>query len=289
MWEVERLLTETARDYELPQVLLMENVPQVIGGGAIADFVQWREFLEGLGYKNYTQLMNAKGYAIPQNRSRCFMISILGDYDYIFPPELPLQYRLKDLLERRVDEKYYLSDRTIEMFIEHTAKQQAKGKESETENFIDSCSFNYADFVFIGIREAKMLTKRLRGQIEWHFKNYNADIALYNEKVRDILESGLTPNYGGVGGGGNSISSPTEVKAIKLYELDAERSWATVVRNTFIAFQFEPEHKVMVELYIKGRKLKELLCDGLWETTFYRWRDHWLEYAYKWAKKFGLL
>ena len=44
-----------------------------------------------------------------------------------------------------------------------------------------------------------MLTKRLRGQIEWHFKNYNADIALYNEKVRDILESGLTPNYGGVG------------------------------------------------------------------------------------------
>lgn len=70
---------------------------------------------------------------------------------------------------------------------------------------------------------------------------------------------------------------------------NAERSWATVVRNTFIAFQFEPEHKVMVELYIKGRKLKELLCDGLWETTFYRWRDHWLEYAYKWAKKFGLL
>ena len=80
-----------------------------------------------MGYKNYTQLMNAKCYAIPQNRNRCFMVSILGDYDYIFPPELPLQYRLKDLLERRVDEEYYLSDRTIEMFIEHTAKQQAKG------------------------------------------------------------------------------------------------------------------------------------------------------------------
>lgn len=130
LWEVERLLSETARGgggYELPQILLMENVPQVIGGGAIADFVQWREFLEGLGYKNYTQLMNAKCYAIPQNRNRCFMVSILGDCDYIFPPELPLQYRLKDFLERGVDEKYYLSDRTVEMFIEHTAKQQAKG------------------------------------------------------------------------------------------------------------------------------------------------------------------
>lgn len=127
LWEVERLLKETANGYELPQILLMENVPQVIGVGAIADFVQWREFLEGLGYKNYTQLMNAKGYAIPQNRNRCFMVSILGDYDYIFPPELPLQYRLKDLLERRVDEKYYLSDRAVEMFIESTAKHQAKG------------------------------------------------------------------------------------------------------------------------------------------------------------------
>lgn len=116
LWEVERLLKETARGggYELPQVLLMENVPQVIGGGAIADFVQWREFLEGLGYKNYTQLMNAKGYAIPQNRNRCFMVSILGDYDYIFPPELPLQYRLKDFLERRVNEKYYISDEATE-------------------------------------------------------------------------------------------------------------------------------------------------------------------------------
>lgn len=129
LWEVERLLNEIARGggYDLPQILLMENVPQVIGGGAIADFVQWREFLEGLDYKNYTQLMNAKGYGIPQNRNRCFMVSILGDYDYIFPPDLPLQYRLKDFLERHVDEKYYLSDRAVEMFIESTAKNKAKG------------------------------------------------------------------------------------------------------------------------------------------------------------------
>lgn len=134
-----------------------------------------------------------------------------------------------------------------------------------------------------------MLTTRLRSQIERHFYNYPADIALYNERVREIAESGLTVNYDRIGSGGNTPGSPTERKAIMLEALEQERSWATVVRNTFIAFQFEPEHKVMVELYIKGRKLKELLCDELWETTFYRWRDHWLEYAYKWAKKFGLL
>lgn len=110
LWEVERLLGECC---ELPQVLLMENVPQVIGGGAIADFVQWREFLERLGYKNYHRLMNAKDFGIPQNRNRCFMVSILGDYYYTFPKPRELKYRLKDFLDRHVDEKYYLSDATI--------------------------------------------------------------------------------------------------------------------------------------------------------------------------------
>ncbi len=129
LWEVERLLSEIAcgGGYALPQILLMENVPQVIGGGAIADFVQWREFLERLGYKNYYRLMNAKDYGIPQNRNRCFMISILGDYYYTFPAARKLQYRLKDYLDRNVEEKYYLSDTTIEMFMEHTARQQEKG------------------------------------------------------------------------------------------------------------------------------------------------------------------
>ncbi|MCM1368261.1 MAG: DNA cytosine methyltransferase [Roseburia sp.] len=124
LWEVERLLSECR---ELPQVLLMENVPQVIGGGAIADFVQWREFLESLGYKNYHKLMNAKDYGIPQNRNRCFMVSIRGDYYFTFPKPRELQYRLKDFLDRHVEEKYYLSDATIAMFEKHTAAQQAKG------------------------------------------------------------------------------------------------------------------------------------------------------------------
>lgn len=124
LWEVERLLGECR---ELPQVLLMENVPQVIGSKAIADFVKWRGFLERLGYKNYHRLMNAKDFGIPQNRNRCFMVSIHGDYYYTFPATRKLKYLLKDFLDRHVDEKYYLSDATIEMFEKHTAEQQAKG------------------------------------------------------------------------------------------------------------------------------------------------------------------
>lgn len=124
LWEVERLLGEMT---ERPQILLMENVPQVVGSTGIKDFAKWIERLEQFGYKNYWQLLNAKDYGIPQNRNRCFMVSLLGDYIYHFPKKQSLNVRLKDFLDKEVDEKYYLSDKTIEMFIEHTKKQQAKG------------------------------------------------------------------------------------------------------------------------------------------------------------------
>ena len=107
LWEVERILEELK---ELPQVLLMENVPEVIGTNNIKHFAKWLEKLESLGYKCYWKVLNAKDYGIPQNRERCFMVSILGDYYYDFPEEQKLELRLKDLLEDEVDEKYYLSD-----------------------------------------------------------------------------------------------------------------------------------------------------------------------------------
>ncbi|MCH5315442.1 MAG: DNA (cytosine-5-)-methyltransferase [Eubacterium sp.] len=110
LWEVERLLGEMS---ERPQILLMENVPQVIGSTGIKDFAQWIAFLEQLGYKNYWQLMNAKDYGIPQNRNRCFMVSLLGDYYFNFPKPQKLTVRLKDFLDKDVDEKYYLSDKAL--------------------------------------------------------------------------------------------------------------------------------------------------------------------------------
>ena len=125
LWEVERILDECE---ELPQVLLMENVPQVIGKKNIKDFQQWRRKLEQLGYSNYVQLLNAKHYGIPQNRNRCFMVSILGNYHYSFPKRQPLKLKLKDMLEDKVDEKYYLSDKIIKGFIAHNEKNKELGR-----------------------------------------------------------------------------------------------------------------------------------------------------------------
>jgi DNA (cytosine-5)-methyltransferase 1 len=113
LWEVERILTECHELGTLPQILLMENVPQVHGTDNVQDFNKWQLRLEELGYKNYFQDLIATDYGIPQTRNRCFMISILGDYSYTFPKPVPLKLKLKDMLEDNVDEKYYLSDKMI--------------------------------------------------------------------------------------------------------------------------------------------------------------------------------
>ena len=114
LWEVERILTECYQIGNLPQILLMENVPQVHGTDNIKDFNKWQLRLEGLGYKNYVQDLIATDYGIPQTRNRCFMVSILGDYNYTFPKPIPLKLKLKDMLEDNVDEKYYLSQKMID-------------------------------------------------------------------------------------------------------------------------------------------------------------------------------
>lgn len=113
LWEVERILDECKEIGQLPQILLMENVPDVIGNKNIKHFANWLEKLESLGYRNYWKILNAKDYGIPQNRERCFMISLLGDYYFDFPPTQKLVIKLNDLLEENVDEKFYLSDRAI--------------------------------------------------------------------------------------------------------------------------------------------------------------------------------
>ena len=135
LWEVERLLDECGEN--LPQVLLMENVPQVISksNGNLDNFHMWRRKLEQLGYSNYVQLLNAKNYGIPQNRNRCFMISILGQYHYTFPQKQPLRLRLKDMLEDKVDEKYYLSDEMVKCFISHNKDNEEKGRHFNFEPF----------------------------------------------------------------------------------------------------------------------------------------------------------
>lgn len=112
LWECKKAI-----DAKMPKFLMMENVKAIASGKFLPGLLKWQEYLTLKGYTNFTAILNAKDYGIPQNRERCFIISILGDAWYDFPHPIPLRLKLKDMLEESVDEKYYLDQKRVDEFI----------------------------------------------------------------------------------------------------------------------------------------------------------------------------
>lgn len=111
-----------------PKYIVFENVKALVSAKFLPYFNRWQAELSGYGYTNFAKVLNAKDYGVPQNRERIFMVSILGDDNtYHFPKPLPLNRRLKDVLERDVDERYYLSKHTVEVFEEHKKRCEEAG------------------------------------------------------------------------------------------------------------------------------------------------------------------
>lgn len=140
LWEVERIIMECHdMGYKhMPNILVMENVPQVHSEKDLPHFQRWINRLFELGYENYYADLNATDYGIPQNRERCFMISILNSpegkaHNYRFPAPIGRKISLKDFLEEKVDEKYYLSQAMIEYL---TGINQVESKYNRTEVFM---------------------------------------------------------------------------------------------------------------------------------------------------------
>lgn len=77
-------------------------------------------------YLNY-QVLNAKDYGIPQNRERVFIVGFKNNQTFNFPKKQELKLKLKDLLESNVDEKYYLSERSLKGLLNHKEKHKEKG------------------------------------------------------------------------------------------------------------------------------------------------------------------
>lgn len=114
--EVKRLLLKAKENGTLPKYLLLENVKNLVGKKFIKDFESWLSFLNNLGYYSNWEVLNAKDYGIPQNRERVFVVSSLENIHYNFPKQVELKSKMKDLLEEKVDDKYYLSEKYLKCF-----------------------------------------------------------------------------------------------------------------------------------------------------------------------------
>lgn len=137
LWEYRKAI-----EAKRPKYLLMENVKNLVSKKFIPYLKEWIRFLEGQGYSNYTKVLNAKDFGVPQNRERVFMVSILGEASFHFPKPFTLEKRLKDVLEKDVDESFYLSEKIVKTFLARNEKNKAKGNgfkfESKTGDVIAS-------------------------------------------------------------------------------------------------------------------------------------------------------
>lgn len=128
------LMYETIRIVEKlkPKYVVWENVKNLLSKKHFHNFNAYLETMEELGYKSYYQVLNAKDYGIPQNRERVFTVSIRKDIDtgFVFPEKQPLKLKLKNMLEDKVDEKYYLSEKMMDYIVANNEKWSGNNNQS---------------------------------------------------------------------------------------------------------------------------------------------------------------
>lgn len=122
LWECKKAI-----EIKKPKYLLMENVKNLLSKKFISHFLEWELWLTRQGYTNFTEVLNAKNFGVPQNRERVFMVSVLGDAWYNFPQPQRVITCIADILEDEVDSKYYLSDTMLKGFIKHAERHNERG------------------------------------------------------------------------------------------------------------------------------------------------------------------
>jgi DNA (cytosine-5)-methyltransferase 1 len=115
-------------DSKRPKAFVLENVKQLSthdGGRTLARILHT---LDELGYHTDYKVLNALNYGVPQKRERIFFVGFREPRDFSWPAPAEHMKPLQDILETKVDDFYYASDR-----IKKQRLLQRAGKDSHTE------------------------------------------------------------------------------------------------------------------------------------------------------------
>ena len=97
-----------------PKALVLENVRNLKLHDNGNTFKVIKKTLEDLGYVVYDKILNSADYGVPQTRNRTFIVCFSNKKsEFHYPPKIKLENTLQDLLEKNVDNKYYLSERIL--------------------------------------------------------------------------------------------------------------------------------------------------------------------------------
>jgi len=246
LWEVERILIELKDNkMELPQILLMENVPEVVGTKNINDFRKWEAKLRELGYSNFCEILNSENYGIAQNRKRCYMISILGKTNYHFLPKFNLDNRLKDYLEKEVDDKYFLSPKTFQSLV------AIKGKWNREEKFVSSPTNTMVNGIAQTIK-----TKIDVGVVVKNYKNY---ISWKNKQGKFNTQCNRAMKQNGV-----SLTIPTSNIPNVIIDMEWLKIRCLTPKECMLLMGFEPQdYEVMKNVNMTDTQIYKCAGDSI--------------------------
>ena len=113
-----------------PEGFLLENVKNLKGhdGGKTFEIIE--QTLKDLGYHIKSKILNSMEYGnIPQNRERIYIVGFKNKKhadNFIFPKKKKLTTKVTDLLEKKVDEKYYYNGKPLYEKIKDDIKEEGK-------------------------------------------------------------------------------------------------------------------------------------------------------------------
>lgn len=103
------------------------------GGGTQNGQISLDMMDDGLGYHIYWKVLNTKNFGIPQNRERIFIVGFKDFRDFSFPKEMPLELKLKDILQDNPNSKYMLSKKGLDNLYKNQKFNKFKTIDDATE------------------------------------------------------------------------------------------------------------------------------------------------------------
>ena len=167
-----------------PKVFIFENVRGLLSHDRGKTWETIQRVFTGLKYDIAFQVLDAQHYGLPQMRKRLFVIGIRNDVPhkpFAFPQRIPLEKKVKDYLDSKVDDIYYLPEKGFKWV---TDWDRNEGK-ARVNRDIMGCQTAVQQFNWSG-------DFRIERPKPKHYKNPNIYIGKFNGE--DAVARKLTPD-----------------------------------------------------------------------------------------------
>lgn len=158
-----------------PKAFLLENVKQLRGHDHGRTFQVIEEHLRNLNYTVSAKVLRAGDFGVPQNRERIYIVGfdrdyygLLENYEFVFPVPPKTPTHLGDILEKKVDSKYTISQKLYDGHLRRKEEHKKKGngfgfslfnKDSEYTNTLSARYYKDGSEILIEQGKGKMPRK----------------------------------------------------------------------------------------------------------------------------------